>query len=270
VSVSRRHYKPAHILITGASSGIGASLAIELAGPGVTVSICGRSPSALDQTAQVCKQRGANVQTAELDVTNRLELDSWIRTIDAVEPIDLVIASAGIISGRSPDGRPETLDEATNLIQTNVIGMMNTVFPALELMSARGKGQIALLGSMSSYRGLSAFPSYSASKAANRAYGEALRSAYRTAGVAISVISPGFVSSKMEAQIVGPKVMLVSPEKAAKIIVRGLARNRAHIDFPILLRFGLGALALMPHDFGDLFVRPQRYSVRPRDQEKPR
>ena len=92
---------PKAILITGASSGIGAALAKVYAGPGVSLALTGRQEERLAAVAAQCRERGAAVTTAALDVTNPAALADWIAAMDQARPLDLVIANAGISGGTS-------------------------------------------------------------------------------------------------------------------------------------------------------------------------
>ena len=92
-------------------------------------------------------------------------------------------------------------------------------------------------------------PAYCASKAAIKAYGEALRGWLADDGIKVSVIYPGFVESDMSNSFPGDKPMLISADKAADIIVKGLEKNKASISFPFPLNLGMWFLALLPDAF---------------------
>src|ERR1700733_3551785 len=158
------------ILITGASSGIGAALAL-------------------------ARPRGASGPPR------------------ATRPLDLVIANAGIGSGTG-DGQDATLA----IFKTNIGGVLNTLYPALAPMRARGRGTIALMSSLASFRGLPGGAAYGASKAAVRILGEGLRGEYLKDGVKIAVIAPGYVVSPMTDRNSHAMPLLMPAERAAAII----------------------------------------------------
>ncbi len=171
---------PSSILITGASSGIGAALAREYAGPERTLFLGGRNETRLTEVAADCTAQGANVKTAAVDVVDSEAIARWITGADEQASLDLVIANAGVSAGTGTAGEP--LDQAQRIMAINVDGVINTVHPALERFARRGqpghKGQIAIMSSLASFRGFAGAPAYCASKAAVRNYGEGLRNAY--------------------------------------------------------------------------------------------
>lgn len=244
---------PRSILITGASSGIGAALAGCYAAPGITLSLCGRDAGRLDQVVAACQAAGAAADGRVLEITDSDAVRGWIERRDADAALDLVIANAGVSGGAKDGGESET--QARRIFATNIDGVMNTVLPALPLMQRRGRGQIALMSSIAGFRGLPGAPAYSASKAAVRSWGEALRGALARDGIEVSVICPGFVESRMTAANAYPMPFLMTADKAAGIIRRGLARNRGRIAFPLPMYFMAWLLGAMPAGLSDRLMR---------------
>src|SRR6185436_9938857 len=115
-------------------------------------------------------------------------------------------------------------------------------------MQARGRGQIALMASLAALLGAAQAPAYCASKAAVRIWAEGLRALLAPRGIAVSVIMPGFVASRMTAVNKRPKPGMISAERAAAIIVRQLAANRARIAFPLWFYLLVRAAASLPPD----------------------
>jgi len=234
----------ASVLITGASSGIGRALAIGYAREGRHLYLSGRDAGRLDEAADACRARGAAVDAAVLDVTDAKAVAHWIAECAAARPLDLVIANAGI-SGGSGGREGEPAAQARRILAVNVDGVVNTVQPALDAMLPARHGHIVIMSSLASFRGFPGAPAYCASKAAVRVYGEALRGEMRARGVDVTVICPGFVKSAMTAKNPYPMPMLMAADRAAAIIMRGLARNRARIAFPwplYALMWSFGAL----------------------------
>jgi short-subunit dehydrogenase len=242
--------EPRVILITGASSGIGAALAVHYARPGVRLALTGRDAARLEAVAERCRGAGAELRTAVLDVANADALAGWIEAIDAERPLDLLIANAGISGGTggpvAPDGLLEPAAQVRAILAANVDGLINTVLPALRRMAARGRGQIALMSSLAGFRGLPGTPTYCASKSLVRTWAEGLRPDYARLGVEINALCPGYVKSPMTDRNDFPMPFLLSAERAARIIARGLAANRARIVFPRRLYWVLRAAAALP------------------------
>jgi short-subunit dehydrogenase len=240
-----------HILVTGASSGIGAALARHYAAPGIRLTLGARDKGRLEATADQCRARGATAAATRLDVTARGAVRDWIEAADATLALDLVIANAGIGSVK------ESEELARQVFAVNLDGILNTAYPAIDCMVRRGSGQLALMSSLAGYRGLPEAPAYSASKAAVKSLGEAWRGALAAAGIRVSVICPGFIATPMTAGQKFPMPFLMDAERAAGIIARGLARNRARIAFPWPMAFATSLLAAMPAGLADRLMRPR-------------
>jgi short-subunit dehydrogenase len=223
---------PRTIVITGASSGIGRSLALEYAAPGVLVGLVGRDAGRLEQVALECRSHGADATVGAIDVRDRTALAAWLEDFDRAHPVDLVVANAGVLV-RMPGGEVEPADDAYRLMQINVLGVLNTVQPLIPAMKKRQRGQIALVASVAAFTPLPHSPSYSASKAAVLNYGLSLRAVLAAHGVRVSVICCGFVETPMISDIKDPKPFNMTPDKAAERIRNGLEQDRAVIMFPL-------------------------------------
>ena len=237
------------ILITGASSGIGEALALEYAAPGVGLAPGGRDAARLEGVARACRARGAEVVFHVGDVCDRAGMKAWIEAVDDCRPLDLMIANAGI---DATDADPAERTYA--VFAVNVDGVFHTVLPALARMRARGRGQIAIMSSLAAWLGLAGSVDYTASKAAVRVWGEALRRRHADEGIRVSVICPGFVTSRMTAGNRFRMPLLWPAERAARVIRRRLARNRGLITFPWPLRLAVYVGTLLPQRLVDLLT----------------
>jgi short-subunit dehydrogenase len=249
---------PATILITGASSGVGAALARAYAAPGVLLHLGGRNAERLAAVARDCTDRGASVRPATVDVAERPACERWIRQSDAGSPLDLVVANAGVSAGTAGGAGlfEETAETVRRVFAVNVEGVLNTVLPAVDVMRGRGRGQIAIVSSLASFLGSPGAGAYCATKAAERLFGEALRRELAPQGVEVSVICPGFVRSPMTAGNPFYMPFLMEADEAARIIRKGLARNKGRIAFPWPMYLLVLVAAMLPNALMDLASRP--------------
>ena len=231
------------VLITGASSGIGAELARLLVARGDTVIACARSKDKLDALAQ--RLASPHVVPFPLDVTDP---DAVAAAIAAVEDshgaIDLAILNAGTYT-------PTPLDDfdpavVRRMMDVNVIGVSNMLAVLMPRMIARGHGHLALMSSVAGYRGLPMAAGYSASKAAIIAMGESLKPELDGKGVKLQVICPGFVKTPLTEQNTFPMPFLMDVDSAARRILDGLPSSAFQIAFPRRFAWQLKFLQLLP------------------------
>jgi short-subunit dehydrogenase len=180
-------------------------------------------------------------------------MHDWLLAFDEKTPVDLLIANAGISGGSGGGNDP---DQTYAIFATNVDGVLHSILPIAPRMAARKTGQIALISSLAGIRGLPSAPAYSASKAAVRSYGEALRGKLGKQGVKVNVVCPGYIKTPLTDANTFPMPFLMSAEKAARIIRKGLARNRSRIAFPWQLYVPLWCMASLSTALTDwLFAR---------------
>jgi short-subunit dehydrogenase len=255
-------FMPKTVVITGASSGIGEALALRYAREGVRLGLFGRNRERLDRVATQCRRLGAaEVHTATIDIRARADIGVWLEEFDRVAPVDVLIANAGVLAGRPPDGEIESPEDSFALIETNVLGVLNSIHPLLPKMISRGYGQIGIVASIAGFIPLPDAPSYCASKSAVLSYGLALRGLLSHAGVGVSVICPGYVTTAMTEQESGWKPFEMPPERAAELIYRGLARNRSIIAFPLLLAVLARLGGAVPDRVRRWALKPLRFTV---------
>ncbi len=254
---------PRCVVVTGASSGLGAGLARSYARPGRVLGLVGRDPSRLAAVAAVCGGLGATVHAARLDVGDAVAMADWLERLDAVAPVELAVANAAVSGGTGPDGTTESLAAATTLVRTNLLGAMHTIGPLLPRMLARGGGHLAVVASVAAYRGLADSPAYCAAKAGVRLYGESLRTALKPRGIAVSVILPGFFTSPMSQRHLGARPLCITLEEAVARVRYGLDRRHRRIVFPRRLGLLLQAADLLPAWLGDSILRRARFCIVP-------
>lgn len=231
---------PAHLLITGASSGIGAALALAYAEPGRRLALFGRDEVRLRDVAERCRAAGAAVVAVLAEVTDSAVMAEAVTMVDDAHPLDLVIANAGM-AGAPPGG-----DAIARLFAVNVLGVIHTVEPLLPRLVAHGRGQVALMSSLASFVNRPGTAAYCASKAAVRIWGEGLGARLRLQGVAVSVVCPGFVDTPLTRDNPFPMPFLMDAEGAARLIRRRLAQGAPRIAFPWAMYRGAQLAGLLP------------------------
>jgi len=236
-------------LITGASSGIGEALALACAERHETLFLGGRNAERLASVAERCRQLGATVETRVVDVTDEAATRDWIADCDRTAPLDRVFANAGVSTG------VETNENARNTFRTNVDGVLNTSFPALDRFRLRKSGHLILTASIAGYGPLKACPSYSATKACVKTWGLALRGMLAPEGIKVSVICPGFIRSRMTDGNTCPMPFFMEADKAARIILARVDRNVGLIAFPGPMRLATWGLSILPYRLNELINR---------------
>jgi NAD(P)-dependent dehydrogenase (short-subunit alcohol dehydrogenase family) len=258
------------ILITGASSGIGEALAHALATPGATLHLSGRDQTRLAMVATACRARGATVEPVLLNVCDATAMAVWVK---GTGKLDLVVANAGISAGTGEAGI-EHPGQTRAIFATNVDGVFNTVLPAIELMSAQRpgvdgvRGRIAVIASIAALIATFAAPAYGASKAAVDAWAVASAPELRRNGIILTSVCPGYIRTAMTARNRFPMPGLMDAERAARIILRGIAAGRVRVTFPwwMGLAARIGDL-LPPGPVGGLLAHRRLRASGPKSQQ---
>jgi len=233
-----------NILITGAGSGLGQSLTIELSKTAENIFICGRNLEKLQQTKLYCKNSPANIHEKILDVKDQFAIQQWIDEIEQNHPIDLVIANAGISAGTANGS--ESQNQINEIFQTNFFGVINTINPLISKMQNRQSGQIVIISSMASFIALPSSPAYSSSKVAIRYYGEALRINLQQFNIKVNIVCPGYIKTPMTAVNNFYMPFLMDCPTASKKIIRGIEKNQSVIIFPKILFYVINLKNLLP------------------------
>lgn len=133
------------VVITGASSGLGAALAEAYAAPQTVLGLLGRDRHRLGETADVCEARGAGVRMAAIDVADAPAMAAWLAEFDRDHPVELLVANAGTSAGPDADSPSEGVETATRQVRVNLLGAINTVEPLLPAFCRRGRGRVAVV-----------------------------------------------------------------------------------------------------------------------------
>jgi short-subunit dehydrogenase len=239
-------------LITGASSGIGAALAKQLAAKGTHVVLAARREQALRELADTITAAGGNATIEVLDVSDPERTEARIRELDQTRSFDLVIANAGI-GGSKWSGKLSWAD-CKPVIDVNVHGAVATLTGALPGMVARGSGHLVGISSVAQYRGLPKAAVYCASKAFVSVFLESLRVDLHGTGVSVTDVRPGFVKTPLTE---GKQSMpfLVDLDYATKTIAKAIERKRKVLVFPPQMAAVGHLLELMPGAIYEPVVR---------------
>lgn len=220
---------PGSVVITGASSGLGAALARRYAGSGAQVGLIARRGAELEQLAQEFPGRCA-VQIADVRDSSAMRQAAGALITRHGLP-DLVIANAGISMGTRTE-LPEDEQVFRDIFDINLIGMVNTFQPYIAAMRERGHGVLVGIASVAGYRGLPGATAYSASKAAAIAYLEGLRVELRGSGIAVITVCPGYIATAMTAGNPYRMPFIISVETAAEKIVAVIASRKTFAVLP--------------------------------------
>ena len=234
-----------HILITGASSGIGEALAIEMASRGLAVGLIARRQAELTELCERIEAQGGTAAWATADVT---DLDGLTAAIKAIEselgPPSILVANAGI-SGRSPSSDPD-LSRIQKVMDVNFMGAIHATKAVLPHMMAQKRGHLVVISSVAGFRGLPKSSAYSASKAAISTYWESLRVEVQPHGIAATTINPGYIKTPLTDKNNHPMPFIISAEKAAKIMANGILARQKVITFPWQMRWVMRLMRILP------------------------
>lgn len=232
-----------HIWIIGASSGIGAALAVQLAEEGARLTLSSRSEDALTRLVEVLEGTGHEVLT--LDMGDHSALLEAARHV-GMKFVDSVVFLAAQYEPMELEKLD--MDAVQRIVDINLMGAFRVVDAVVPLLKAQGKGQLALCGSVAGYAGLPHGQPYSATKAAVRNLAESLRAELQEhAEIDIRLISPGFVRTPLTDKNRFPMPCILEPEEAARYIADGLAGDAFEIHFPKRFTLLLKFLAFLPY-----------------------
>ncbi len=248
-------------VITGASSGIGAALARQLASAGHRLALVGRNAERLDAVAGACRVLGAECHIGRLDLRDRDSLAAFLADLEQSGPIDLFISNAGILDGRRNGEAVEGAAAAHRVLDTNLLAAIDAVHMVLPGMRARRRGRLLFIASLAAFAPLPDAPAYSAAKAGLLSYGLALRDALRGQGIGVCVACPGYVSTGMSDLHLGQRPGEISADDAAARILKALGRDRALSGFPFGLYWVSRLSLLAPAFVRRLGMRGLRFHV---------
>jgi NAD(P)-dependent dehydrogenase (short-subunit alcohol dehydrogenase family) len=245
-----------HVLLTGASSGVGRALAIALAAPGVTLHLGGRDEGRLRAVAAQCQAKGGIAHPQSVSVTDAAAMGAWIA---AAGPLDLVIANAGISGGTA--GAVESEAQTRAIFATNLDGMLNTVLPAITVMGRQAsdaagvRGRIAVVASLGAFLPGPSAPAYCASKAAIESWVVGTAPSARRQGIRMTSLCPGFIETPMTATNDFPMPGIMKAERAADLMLRAIRLDKTRYAFPGWTAAGTRLAALLRPEWWEAIAK---------------
>jgi short-subunit dehydrogenase len=240
--------------ITGASSGVGRALALELARRGFAVGLLARKEDLLQKLADEIRQAGGRCCISPCDVTQREMVQAAVaKVVTELGPVQLLVANAGI--GLPVPATAFDAGKVEKVYRVNVLGAIYAVEAVLPAMLERRRGRIAAVSSLAGYRGFPQAAAYCATKAALRVHFEGLRAELAPCGITVTVVNPGFIRSPMTAPNRFRMPFLMEPDAAAKRIARAILKGRRVYSFPWPMALLVGVLRLVPPALFDRLMR---------------
>lgn len=234
------------IWLTGASSGIGEGLALELARRGAKVAVSARRKELLDSLVNRIQDQGGQAFCAPCDVTDLNSVKSAAASIKQHfgTQIDIAIANAGTHCPTDP----LNFNSAAymSLMGINYQGMLHTIEAALPDMLARKSGYVVGVASLVGYRGLPMAGAYGATKAAMINFLDSIRFHLKSEGIKVSVVNPGFVKTPLTDKNEFRMPFLIDSDAAARYICNGLESEKHEITFPFPLAWTVWLGRLLP------------------------
>ncbi|KDE98968.1 oxidoreductase [Mycolicibacterium aromaticivorans JS19b1 = JCM 16368] len=244
------------ILITGASSGLGAGMARAFAAKGRDLALCARRLDRLDELKAELVGRHPNitVAVAALDVDDHDRVpDVFADLSDQLGGIDRVVVNAGIGKGARLGSGKVWANKAT--IETNLVSALVQIEAALAMFTATGSGHLVLMSSVMGNRGVPGVKAaYAASKAGLSSLGESLRAEYASGPITVTVIEPGYIESEMTAKS-KTTMLMVDTDTGVRQIVAAIEREAGRAIVPGWPWIPLVALMkVVPTRFTKLFA----------------
>ena len=246
------------VFVTGASSGIGHGLAVELGRKGAALGLLARRAETLRKIVGEVEDAGGRALALPADVKNADAVRAAANKLrEKFGRIDVLVANAGI--SVMTDARDLKSDDVADIIGVNVLGAVNSVTAVLPEMVERKSGQLVVISSLAAYRGLPKSSAYCASKAAVSAFFESLRVDLHGTGVDVTIIHPGFIKTPLTAGRETQMPYLMELDDAIKKIIHAIEIRKKSYAFPWQLAAIVRAAMLMPASLYDRIVIKRSY-----------
>lgn len=234
------------VLVTGAASGMGRALCLELGRAGARLGLLDCNAAGLASLVQRLQVAGVSCASVVVDVRQRAELRAAVSTLEhELGPAGLLVACAGITAATLLHAL--AVEETEDLLHVNMLGVVHAIEAVLPGMLRRQCGHIVALSSLAGYRGMPFSAGYCASKAALGTFLESLRPALRKRGIYVTTVFPGFVRTPlMEKAAIQVPVPMLEPEEAARLIMKAIRRRCRIYAFPWSTWLIVGLLGWLP------------------------
>ncbi len=251
-TAAKKYFENKTIFLTGASSGIGKAIALELGTCGARIGLVARRKQLLEDVAGQIKKSGSDVLVLTADVGEKAQVKKAADNVkQKFGPADILIANAGMGGHMKAENFSSEIFE--NVFAVNFMGVIYCIEAVLPDMLKRGRGHISAVSSLAGWRGLPDNGAYSGSKAALTTVLESLRNELRPKGIAVSAISPGFVRSEMTDKDGGEKLpFMIEADDAARRILTGMAKKQRDIAFPFPTATAMRLAKLLPDAVWDM------------------
>ncbi|QQS41904.1 MAG: SDR family NAD(P)-dependent oxidoreductase [Acidobacteriota bacterium] len=253
------YFKEKTVFLTGASSGIGAEMAVQMALKGAKLGLVARRESELERVAEAVREVGGEARVFPADVTEAASLRA---AADAFRSefgsIDVMIANAGV-SGNNRETQMIAPESVAKVIGINLLGAVNSVAAVLPEMLEQGSGHLVAISSLAGYRGLPKSAAYSGSKAGMTAFFESLRVDFGPNGIDVSIIAPGFIKTPLTSGRKKKLPFLLETEDGAARIVRAIADKKKFYAFPWQLATIVRISSILPPSIYDRIAGRARY-----------
>ncbi len=237
-------------MITGASSGIGKGLALEIAARGGRLALIARREEVLNEIVSEIRTHNGTAIAVSADVRDASTMrQAADRVRSELGPIDVLIANAGIgVTDHAANLDPEKVAEVINI---NLLGAVNSAAAVLPEMVERNSGQLVAIASLAGYRGLAKSAAYCASKAALSSFFESLRIDLRHTGVTVTIIYPGFIKTPLTSGRAAKMPYLMELDDGVKKILSAIEKGKKSYAFPWQLATIVRSGLLMPPSLYD-------------------
>lgn len=247
------------IFLTGASSGIGEALAVELARRGACLGLVARRHELLGEIAAGCESAGATVRTFPCDVTDAPALASAAEAFRSeFGGIDILIANAGI-GGNDTLTRSYDPASVKKLFDVNLLGAVNAIHAVLPAMLEKKAGQLVAVSSLAGSRGLPKSAAYSASKAAMTTFFESVRLDHAANGIDVTIIHPGFIETPLTSGRSNKMPFLMKLDAAIPFFLDAIEKKKRFAAFPWPLALTVRVARHMPSWLYDRVASRARY-----------